>query len=84
MPPHGSFPMTAQDAPKLTILDVKRELRGLGIALTYACDVHEFRVNFIGGREATAYYTGDLNDARDTGRAMAATRVRDALSVEGV
>ena len=32
----------------------------------------EYRVNFLGGREATAYYTDDLTDAIFTGRAMVA------------
>lgn len=32
----------------------------------------EYRVNFKGGREATAYYTNDIVDAVDTARAMSA------------
>lgn len=32
----------------------------------------EYRVNFVGGKEDSAYYTTDLNDALSTGRAMAA------------
>lgn len=31
----------------------------------------EYRVNFSGGREATAYYTNDLEDAVDTAFALA-------------
>jgi hypothetical protein len=31
----------------------------------------EYRVNFVGGKEATAYYTNDLADAFGTGVAMA-------------
>lgn len=30
----------------------------------------EFRVNYKGGRESSAYYTDDLQDAFDTGKAM--------------
>jgi hypothetical protein len=30
----------------------------------------EYRVNFEGGTEDTAYYTNDLQDAIDTGKAM--------------
>lgn len=33
-------------------------------------DWGEYRVNFRGGKEATAYYTTDLTDAVDTARAM--------------
>lgn len=32
---------------------------------------NEFRVNFKGGKEATAYYTSDLEDAVLTGISMA-------------
>ena len=40
----------------------------------------EYRVNFLGGREATAYYTNDLTDAILTGRAMVAYQtVRDVV-----
>ena len=45
------------------------ELRALGLSLVIACG--EYKVNFRGGNEATAYYTGDLADAIDTGRSMA-------------
>ena len=34
-------------------------------------DFEEYRVNFIGGKEATAYYTDDLEDAATTMLAMA-------------
>lgn len=30
----------------------------------------EYRVNFIGGKEETAYYTSDWSDAVDTAKAM--------------
>ena len=34
----------------------------------------EYRVNFKGGREATAYYTTDIDDAKDTAVAMMGAR----------
>lgn len=34
----------------------------------------EFRVNFRGGKEATAYYTADLQDAVETGKKMSGTQ----------
>jgi hypothetical protein len=34
----------------------------------------QYRVNFLGGCESTAFYTLDLNDALETGLAMAAER----------
>lgn len=37
----------------------------------------EYRVNFAGGKEATAYYTNDLEDAFATGVTM---RLRDNAS----
>jgi hypothetical protein len=54
---------------KLTIANVRKELRVLGIVLTRTdC---EFRVNYARGSEATAYYTNDLDDAFGTGKLMA-------------
>lgn len=35
---------------------------------------YEYRVNLKGGTEVSAYYTTDLSDALETGRAMAARR----------
>jgi hypothetical protein len=52
-----------------TIALAKETLRDFGVALTH--DDGEFRVNKRGGREATAYYTNDLDDAVSTGIAMA-------------
>lgn len=43
----------------------------LGLEIKLSSEWGEFRVNFKGGREATAYYTDDLDDAVATGRAMA-------------
>jgi hypothetical protein len=34
----------------------------------------QYRVNFLGGWESTAFYTLDLDDALETGLAMAAQR----------
>lgn len=49
--------------------DVAAELRGYNVVLKKY--ENEYIVNFKGGREATAYYTDDLEDALLTGRAMA-------------
>lgn len=46
----------------------RRGLKQLGLVLTRRDG--EYRVNFKGGREETAYYTNDLLDAFGTGRAM--------------
>ena len=50
---------------KMTIQEAKQSLReGHGMELT---ERHgEFRVNFIGGEEPTAYYTEDMADAINT------------------
>lgn len=55
---------------KLTLRDAKRELAEHGIAISKGDD--DYRVNFRGGREATAYYTNDIDDAVTTGIRMAA------------
>lgn len=41
-----------------------------GITIRWKADVQEFRVNFVGGAEETAYYTADRDDAAQTARAM--------------
>jgi hypothetical protein len=50
---------------------VKAELQALGLVIRKT-EYGEYRVNFKGGHEATAYYTTDLADALDTGRTIAA------------
>lgn len=39
----------------------------------------EYRVNFAGGSESTAYYTNDLEDAIQTGRAMSRQGLRNPV-----
>ena len=53
-----------------TLAQAKAALRPLGIVL--AKKDGEYKVNFFKGREGTAYYTDDINDAVATGRHMAA------------
>lgn len=55
--------------PLLTIRTVADELRRLGMAFQSAPG--EYRVNYRGGSDATAYFTEDLADALATGRQMA-------------
>lgn len=46
-------------------------IKGLGnITARYDSDLKEYRVNLRGGKEATAYYTDNRDDALDTARAM--------------
>lgn len=51
----------------------KRRLRGRGITLSRSLVTDEYRVNFVGGTEQTAYYTDWSDDAVNTGDAMAET-----------
>lgn len=53
---------------KHAFAEAKKQLRELGISLTKK-DA-EYRVNFYGGTEATAYYTDDIDDAYYTGKHM--------------
>jgi hypothetical protein len=50
------------------IIRIAEELHAHGIVIT--CLAGEWRVNFRGGTDATAYVTDDLQDAFDHGRAM--------------
>ena len=52
-----------------TLAQAKAKLREFNLVLTK--NEGEYRVNFKGGREASAYYTDDINDAVCTGFAMA-------------
>jgi hypothetical protein len=61
---------TTEAQARLTLAMVRAELRAVGVAITHSAEFREYRVNFRGGNEATAYYTSDLTDARDTGLAM--------------
>lgn len=49
---------------RMTLKDAKLIARELGYSLTKRDD--EYRANPIGGTEATAYYTNDLEDAIGT------------------
>lgn len=53
----------------MNIAQAKREMQQIGLVLTH--DQGEYRVNFKGGGEASAYYTTDLDDAVATGLDMA-------------
>lgn len=51
----------------------KKYLRTLGVTITKR-DGGEYRVNYVDGKEATAYYTDDLDDAIVTGVSMGRER----------
>lgn len=53
--------------------DVKKELNSVGVTITRN-QWGEFRVNLRGGSEDSAYYTGDLADARGSGLDMVRPR----------
>lgn len=59
-----------------TIRDTLKAISDLGMAGKYDPAVREFRVNYPKGREGTAYYTDDREDAVGTARLMAAQRPR--------
>ncbi len=67
---------------KLTLKGVKVALAELGISVNKR--EGEYKVNFKGGAEPTAYYTSDLNDALRTGRCMADERDRGAVQPFGI
>jgi hypothetical protein len=65
---------TVKDPPGLTVSQVHAQLAQHGIVLRKKNEYGDFRVNFRGGGEGTAYYTPDLDDALATGLAMARAR----------
>jgi hypothetical protein len=57
---------------KQTFKATKAALKAIGITLSKTSNFpNEYRVNLLGGTEATAYYTNDLTDALGTGISMA-------------
>lgn len=58
----------------ITIRAATKELSEIGISLKHLPDTGEYRVNFKDGKEATAYYATDLEDAIATGHMMAARK----------
>ena len=74
----GCKNVAAAQAPsgRLTNAQVKTQLAPHGIVFTKKDG--EFRVNFRGGDEATAYHTTDIDDALATGLAMAKQRAAGA------
>jgi hypothetical protein len=63
----------------MNVKEVKIELRYYGITLRVT-ECGEYRVNFVGGMEATAYYTDDLYDAFETGRTMSRRAASDFVN----
>jgi hypothetical protein len=55
---------------KMSLKEVCSRLCGSGMTIRKT-EHDEYRVNFRGGKEATAYYTTDLDDAYNTGVIMA-------------
>jgi hypothetical protein len=56
---------------RLTLKDAAEKLKACGMQIV--TQPGEYRVNYCGGREATAYFTDDLADALRTGKIMAQT-----------
>jgi hypothetical protein len=56
----------------MTSKEVEQAIRALGLAVTRVDS--KWRINYRGGKEATAYYTADDDDALGMARAMAVAR----------
>ena len=57
----------------MTIAEAKKLVSALGMTFKKT-ECGEFRVNYKGGRESTAYYAADIQDAIDTAKAMKGER----------
>jgi hypothetical protein len=57
---------------KMTSEEVEQAIRALGLAVTKVNG--KWRINYRGGKEATAYYTTDDDDALGMARAMEVAR----------
>jgi hypothetical protein len=67
----------------MTIKEAKLEVSKIGMVLSKT-EHGEFRVNFKGGSEATAYYTNDLDDAVGTARAMKKQQPQGSHATAGI
>lgn len=56
----------------MNLAKAKEMLLGQGVTINRKRATDEYRVNYAGGGESTAYYTNDLDDAVGTGFLMAA------------
>lgn len=65
---------------RLTIAAAKAIGKQRGFSINSRPQYNEFRVNFLGGTEETAYYTNDLQDALDTGVDMTTPKPFNASS----
>jgi hypothetical protein len=63
----------------MTYKQAQRLVRNLGLVLSRS-DYNEYVVNFRHGREATAYFTNDLNDALSTAMVMARSLTNPRLA----
>lgn len=61
-----------------TLAEARKLLQGLGLVLTRNQEWETYRVNYRGGREGTAYYCDQLDDAVGTGISMAKNFVKCA------
>jgi len=61
----------------MTLVEAKAKVKSYGMVLRYSVDWQEYRVNFIGGKEETAYYTNDRFDAVMTAMSMASMNDRN-------
>jgi len=62
----------------MSLKDAKKELQPYAMTVNKT-DAGEYRVNFLGGSEESAYYTPDVDDAVMTGKDMS---VRATLAYE--
>jgi hypothetical protein len=60
------------EALEMTDKQLQAAIRELGLTVTKIYG--EWRINYRGGQEATAYYTSDNNEALDRAKAMALFR----------
>lgn len=60
--------------------ELRKALAAVGVTVRVD-EAGDYRVNFRGGREATAYYTSDRDDALLTGLDMAARGAERAVAV---
>lgn len=64
------------EPPRLTQAYVRDQLRPLGVSISKRQE-NEYHVRVIGSPAGEGYFTPDLRDALDTGRAMAAEKQRN-------
>ncbi len=74
--------MKTTESESKDLKKAKDAFKGLGVTIKFDKDTEEFVVNLKDGKEDTAYYTDDIEDAIKTGKSMAKKESIDVIEIQ--